>query len=82
MEALLEKKCDKEMGELLLEPSQCWLQWQELLTLHTKLSTAWPCSHGPLLLLCLCCPLAPELEGWPRKGSSWTIPRGRGQKCP
>lgn len=70
------------MGELLLEPSQCWLQWQELVTLHTELRTAWACSDGPLLLLCMCCPLAPELEGWARKGSCCTIPRGRGQEVP
>lgn len=78
----LRKEHDKEMGELLLEPSQCWLQWQELVTLHTQLRTAWTCSDGPLLLLSMRCPLAPEREGWARKGSCWTIPREKGQEMP
>lgn len=58
------------------------LQWQKQVTLPTKLRTAWPCSDGPLLLLCMCCSLAPELEGWARKRTCWTIPRGRGQEMP
>lgn len=69
------------MGELLLEPSQCWLEWQEQVTLHTELRTAWPCSDGPLLLLCMCCPLAPELEGWAR-GAIGPFLEGEGRKCP
>lgn len=70
------------MGELLLEPSQCWLQWQELVTLHTQLRTAWVCSDGPLLLLCMCCPLAPELEGWAKRGAVGPFLEGEGRKCP
>lgn len=69
------------MGELLLEPSQCWLEWQEQVTLHTKLRTAWACSDEPLLLLCMCCPLAPELEGWAR-GAIGPFLEGEGRKCP
>lgn len=70
------------MGELLLEPSQCWLQWQELVTLHTQLRTAWACSDGPLLLLCMCCPLAPELEGGQERGAVGPFLEREGRKCP